>query len=690
MLEVQAQDQDREQLERLYDALNGNGWFNKDRWKTSAFLDTWYGVVKLDVTQTGVRILDLDGTPGNPAFNSISGGNGLSGTLPELQLPFLEQLSLSDNSGIHEKLPSLSGMPKLIHLHLQKCMLSGRLENQFENNNDLFEISLQENKFEGNIPEALFKKSRLERLFLHKNRLKGRIPAISLIRLKILDIRQNQFTFGDILPFYNINKGKLEQFEYEKQDTIRIPPLMPAPIGFPFSIDLGIDYEVVDNFYNWSKNGKAEETIPGTPILKFTKISSANEGTYTCLITNKILNNLTLVTQKIDLKTCTPSILRIDETLCPNESRTINAKTYDVIQPKDTIYLRGKASNGCDSIIIVQLQFQNVKWLDSSICAGSSFIFNGNSVNTKGLHKFLKMRTNSAQCDSMYLVNLNVIDETQKYGEAQTDIDQTLCTPNYTLLGNPAPTATNVEGKWQERGGNGLVGVAGENTINLDLKPGLNTFEWVFSTLMCPNFSKDEINLFLESAPILVDDIVEVTIGELGDTIMPLRNDSFSFIRDKIISWLNPPGLDEGIFMLEQDGEKFTFFTDIPKPRELILYYTVQSDACSWLKDTATVLLRIVPKRNPEANPPNVITPNGDGYNDTYFVPQLVDSFEENRNNRFIVYSNSKQRVYEVNDYRNDWGGWDQNNKPLPSGWYQFYFQGGKNVPIRGEVLILR
>jgi len=75
----------------------------------------------------------------------------------------------------------------------------------------------------------------------------------------------------------------------------------------------------------------------------------------------------------------------------------------------------------------------------------------------------------------------------------------------------------------------------------------------------------------------------------------------------------------------------------------------------------------IIPPPEPElaAFIPNIITPNGDGQNDTFRIPDLP-----NGSWQLHIYSRWGQLIYQTDDYRQDW-----NAPDLPDGQYYYYLQ---------------
>ncbi|MCX6231170.1 MAG: choice-of-anchor L domain-containing protein [Bacteroidetes bacterium] len=85
---------------------------------------------------------------------------------------------------------------------------------------------------------------------------------------------------------------------------------------------------------------------------------------------------------------------------------------------------------------------------------------------------------------------------------------------------------------------------------------------------------------------------------------------------------------------------------------------------------------------------PNIMTPNGDGMNDKFFVAALTDggAFTEAQ---LIIYNRWGKKVYENNNYKNDFGG-----EGLADGVYYFTFRAKglllNNLEYKGSLQILR
>ncbi|MCB9223742.1 MAG: gliding motility-associated C-terminal domain-containing protein [Crocinitomicaceae bacterium] len=99
---------------------------------------------------------------------------------------------------------------------------------------------------------------------------------------------------------------------------------------------------------------------------------------------------------------------------------------------------------------------------------------------------------------------------------------------------------------------------------------------------------------------------------------------------------------------------------------EFTITYFVQITDLDGCKDTADVTVTVVPDIS-LLSIPNLITPNGDGYNDHWQIKNL-EGFPEAEVTVFNIYG---QIVYASAPYNNNWGG-EYKGKQLPDGTY-FY-----------------
>jgi gliding motility-associated-like protein len=248
----------------LYNATNGNAWTKNDNWLSNEPLSKWHGIT----TNTEGCVTEIS-LPNNK----------LNGTLPKnLELLNLEVLVLSKNQ-IKGNIPDFN-LPKLKRLILFENDLSGIVPSL-------------------NLPE-------LESFQFHKNKIDSCPPLLNLKKLKKDTTVErgfrtfgNKLTFDDILP--NINFATTATFIYAPQDSIFKDTTFETSSCSDLTIDLGIDAAIANNKYIWKKDGNPfrEEK---TNKLTFNGIDEADEGVYTCEVTNDQAKGLTLNSRSIRIK----------------------------------------------------------------------------------------------------------------------------------------------------------------------------------------------------------------------------------------------------------------------------------------------------------------------------------------------------------------------------------------------------
>ena len=111
-------------------------------------------------------------------------------------------------------------------------------------------------------------------------------------------------------------------------------------------------------------------------------------------------------------------------------------------------------------------------------------------------------------------------------------------------------------------------------------------------------------------------------------------------------------------------------------------YVVTSAEGCE-ASDMVTVT--VAPFIEPTINIRNVVTANGDGYNDVWLITGIED-FPETEVHIFNIYG---QEVYQNVDYQNDWGG-SFNGNPLPNGTYHYIVRlKGEEEVIKGNLTLL-
>jgi len=89
---------------------------------------------------------------------------------------------------------------------------------------------------------------------------------------------------------------------------------------------------------------------------------------------------------------------------------------------------------------------------------------------------------------------------------------------------------------------------------------------------------------------------------------------------------------------------------------------------------------------------PNVITPNGDGMNDTWKIDEFLESTRATENREVFIYNRWGQLVYNKVGYMNEWRGTFNDDGDLPDATYYYIIKLGDDdeTILTGHVTILR
>ena len=146
---------------------------------------------------------------------------------------------------------------------------------------------------------------------------------------------------------------------------------------------------------------------------------------------------------QLDLKFFPPAEFQLDSVLCQDEQLTIEGQVFDKNNPSGLVILPGAALGGCDSLIHVSLNFLEppVHEIDTILCRGSSFIFNGaiyDENNRSGT--VLLPGASQAGCDS--LVNITI----DFFPGAKGILDTLICREQQLVVNGTVYDANNAIG----------------------------------------------------------------------------------------------------------------------------------------------------------------------------------------------------------------------------------------------------
>lgn len=262
--------------------------------------------------------------------------------------------------------------------------------------------------------------------------------------------------------------------------------------------------------------------------------------------------------------------------------------------------------------------------------------------------------------------------------------DQLLC-PDEVVVNLAATPPAAGTGIWASPNGATLAEPSHANTGAFDLANGQNTFIWTLSNGACADYSADTMHVFWQTPVQAEPDAFMVPADGTLTNINLLENDAFGIASGwEFFIFKNPQKgelQDNGGGSMSYQAFPHAFGSD-----ELI--YRLCSAECPDQCDTALVTFTFEGPDTPaDCFVPNLVTPNGDGENDTFVVP-CVAVFP---GSKLAVFNRWGNMIFETTNYNNDWDG-TNNGQPLPGGTYffQLTLNDADRTVLNGYVVVMR
>ncbi|MEK7253822.1 MAG: gliding motility-associated C-terminal domain-containing protein, partial [Bacteroidota bacterium] len=258
-----------------------------------------------------------------------------------------------------------------------------------------------------------------------------------------------------------------------------------------------------------------------------------------------------------------------------------------------------------------------------------------------------------------------------------------LCDEELAILTASPPAQGS--GTWTSLTGATIAEPTSPTTAATDLQLGENVFVWSLSAGGCSNYSSDTLTIRNEALEVLPDSWI-VAPNQSLDSVSLVANDLFSDLPGWNLSIVSLP--QKGTLTEHGDG----IVSYLPYPNafgEDELTYLVCSELCPEICDVAKARFVIDQASVPVDScfVPNTITPNGDGFNDTFIVP-CVASYP---GSRCTIFNRWFDPVFESDDYQNDWGG-TYEGQPVPVGTYFFviHLNNTEGTILEGYLVVYR
>jgi len=322
-------------------------------------------------------------------------------------------------------------------------------------------------------------------------------------------------------------------------------------------------------------------------------------------------------------------------------------------------------------------------WTTSNGMLVSGFNTLSPEVSSAGIYDLIVTNTDNG-CTALSSVEIAL---NGNLPPADAGENASLCETDFVLAGN---TTSEVTGTWTSNSGATISNTASESTAVSNLQPGPNSFIWTLSSPDCPDYSSDEVILFVEDIPSAFDDdqTIFLDVSEVGFDVLinDNLNSSAGVSVDFLTSDPNFMDLGNGVFSYTFPSDSLNLFQ---------FSYSVCNDVCPNLCDTASVTIT---REEMPLEPvdltriPNGITPNGDGMNDAFIFDLLLAEPDKYPNPNLTVFNRWGDVVYESEPYNNDWMGTNESGKELPDGTYYYVLRLSisQGDIITGDITILR
>ncbi|MEI6313003.1 MAG: M4 family metallopeptidase, partial [Bacteroidota bacterium] len=243
------------------------------------------------------------------------------------------------------------------------------------------------------------------------------IDNINLFGIPNADFRANDTTIcrGTAVTYTNISTGNPTSYSWSfpggtPSSSTATNPVVTYNTAGLYNVQLiatsasGSDTTVFTNYITVSAPSNAtinQSICTGTSYL-FNGVNRSTAGTYLDTMLN--INGCdSFITLNLTIKSTTAAT--INQTICAGASYLFNGFNRTT---SGTFLDTLTGSNGCDSFLTLNLTVRPTSsgTINQSICAGTSYLFNGINRTTTGT--YLDTLVNSALCDSFVTLNLTV------------------------------------------------------------------------------------------------------------------------------------------------------------------------------------------------------------------------------------------------------------------------------------------
>jgi len=291
---------------------------------------------------------------------------------------------------------------------------------------------------------------------------------------------------------------------------------------------------------------------------------------------------------------------------------------------------------------------------DSVLGNGTTLIINNLNNTTVGGYYAI---ANDGTCNSVRSNTLDLqilTDFTPPTIEAGNEV--LICGSDIQLNATPTSNA-----HWTTNGTAFIADINDPQTKIFDPVIGENKFYWNKENLSCVENSIDSVSVFYYPEPDLGSDSFFVELNE--SYTFDVKANDFYYNLPTTIRIINIP--EE---VTDNGNGTFTVIIDGSKDSPLDFEYEVCFDDCP--DHCVSTVVNVYYEAPDLCEIPNVITPNGDGFND-FLKIDCIDVFQESS---LILFNRWGDEVYNNPNYDNTWDG-TKDGEPLAVGTYFYLFK---------------
>ncbi|MBN4051323.1 gliding motility-associated C-terminal domain-containing protein [bacterium AH-315-M05] len=428
-------------------------------------------------------------------------------------------------------------------------------------------------------------------------------------------------------------------------------------------------------------------TVGGIVFSNATVCSGSNIGTLTLTghtgnvlyweystdggITWTNIANTTTLQSYNNLTTTTIYRALVESGICPDSYSTPATITVDPVSVGGAVGSNTTVCSGSNNGILTLTGYAgNIMNWEFSIDGGGTWVVITNDTTTQ-IYNNLTTTTmyravvqNGTVCPSENSTAATITVDPVSAGGAVGN-DSTVCSG----LNNGRLTLSNYTGSilnWEFSTDTGITWINIVNTTDTLSYNNLTTITWYRAMVqsgVCPpdTSSKAVISIF----PLPVADAGEDTTISLGYSVM-----------------LDGSGGEFYSWSPEIDLSDATLPNPVASPLDLITYILAIIDI-NGCRDTDEVTINVLVDYNLIIS--NLMTPNGDDYNDTWYI----DNIENYPECEVSIYNRYGNLIYNTSSYKNDWFG-TYNGSRLPDGTYYYVLTcPGTDKVFKGGITIL-